>query len=188
MGRGRIPIHCAMLRFIGGASGPLALCAAAMICVEVLAADGSKPVEPNATKDGPVSELRREAEHGDFNAQYLLGCCYNGDFGCPKDPVEASKWWKKAAEKGVADAQYCLGLSLYLGQGVHKDTVEAAKWWRRAAVQNHADAQYFLGLSYCAGLGVQKSTPLAIYWLHRSASQGNKAALELLSKIGLAPG
>jgi len=159
-----------------------------VISAEVLAADGIGIADPNTVKNNLIAGLRKDAEQGNEKAQYLLGCCYNGDYGFPKDPAEASKWWRKAAAKGDADAQYCLGLSYYLGLGLPKNATEAAKWWRKAGDQDNADAQYFLGLSYCAGLGVPKNTALAIYWLHRSANLGNQAALNILRKIGLSPG
>jgi TPR repeat protein len=178
-----------MQRPFGAFLGPLVvLIAAGISCAGARAADGDRPDDPSLAQRNPIAQLRRDAEHGNERAQYLLGCCYNGDRGLQRDPAEAAKWWGRAAEKGVADAQYCLGLSYSLGQGVPRDPAEAARWWRKAADQDHADAQYFLALSYCAGLGVPKSPPMASYWLSRSAGQGNKAAAELLRKIGLSPG
>jgi TPR repeat protein len=177
-----------MLRPFGALLGPLVVLIAAVLGRgEAPAADsGLSPVAVVAQRT-PLEQLRRDAEQGDEKAQYLLGCCYNGDQGLERNPAEAARWWGKAAAKGVADAQYCLGLSYYLGQGVPRDTAEAAKWWKKAAEQDHANAQYFLGLSYSAGLGVPRSQPLASYWLGRAASRGNKAALELLRKITASP-
>jgi TPR repeat protein len=56
-----------------------------------------------------------------------------------------------------------------------------------AAQQEHAEAQYFLGLSYCAGCGVPKSLALEIFWMNKSAGNGDKAALEVLGKLGRRP-
>ena len=118
----------------------------------------------------------------------MLGCCYNGDHGYPRDPAKAAKWWEKAAENGYADAEFCVGLICFQGEGVPRDVAAAAKWWRKAADSDQPDAEYFLGLIYHAGLGVPKSAPLALYWLQRSAIQGSTAAIKLLREIGNARG
>ena len=170
----------------GTFQGPfIILIAAAMAAGEAFAAESTGLA---VVENSPIAQLRRDAEHGNETAEYVLGCCYNGDRGFERNPAEAAKWWRMAAEKGVADAQYCLGLSYYLGQGVPRDPCEAAKWWTKAACQDHADAQYFLGLSYRAGLGVPKNLTLASYWLGRSAGHGNREAQEMLKKIGSIPG
>jgi TPR repeat protein len=155
---------------------------------EAFAADNAGPADAVVAENGPIAQLRRDAEHGNETAEYVLGCCYNGDRGFVRNPAEAAKWWGMAAAKGVADAQYCLGLSYYLGQGVARNVSEAAKWWTLAANQDHPDAQYFLGLSYRVGLGVPKNLTLASYWLNKSASHGNREALEMLKKMGAMPG
>ncbi len=177
------------MRLFGAFPGPLVVLIAALVpCGGALGADGSLPGDAAVAGRNPIAQLRRDAEQGNGKAQYVLGCCYNGDYGLERDPAEAAKWWERAAEKGVADAQYCLGLSYYLGQGVPRDPAAAAKWWKLAANQDHADAQYFLALSYRTGLGVPRSPPLAGYWLGRSAGLGNKAAQELLRKTEPSPG
>jgi uncharacterized protein len=178
-----------MLRPFGAHSGPLViLIAAALTCGRSLASESAKPADALVARQNPLEQLRRDAEQGNEKAEYLLGCCYNGEQGLERNPALAAKWWGMAAAKGVADAQYCLGLSYCLGDGVSRDPVMAAKWLKMAAEQDHAGAQYFLALSYRAGLGVPRSPALASYWLGRSASQGNEAALAMLKKIGLTPG
>jgi TPR repeat protein len=178
-----------MLRPFGAFSGPLVILIAATLgCCDAGAADSAASSGQAVALRNPLEQLRSDAERGDERAQYLLGCCYNGDQGLERNATEAVKWWGKAAAKGLADAQYCLGLSYYLGQGVPRDPVRAAKWWKMAADQDHADAQYFLALSYRSGLGVPRSPPMASYWLNRAASQGSKAAMEMLRKIGPSPG
>ena len=170
-----------MLRRSGGVSGPLIL---ALIVAGFSGPCGATEQNQPAAAANPIDLLLKDAESGNTKAQYVLGCCYNGDHGFARDPAKAAKWWRMAAAKGLADAQFCLGLSCFLGEGVPKDIVEAAKWWKRAADQDQMDAQYFLGLSYHTGLGVPKSRPLAIYWLKKSADHGSKPAQELLREIG----
>lgn len=152
------------------------------------AADSVKPEESASDPSIPIDQLRRDAEQGSGKAQYLLGCCYNGEYGFPIDHANAAKWWAKAAAGGIADAQFCIGLCYSLGQGVPRDAAAASKWWKLAAEQDQADAQYFLGLSYSAGLGVTKSPAQAIAWLNKAAKNGNGAALEILKKLAPSPG
>jgi uncharacterized protein len=177
-----------MMRIAGALSGPLIIfVSATVITGQIRAAEGGPPAEAKLGQDNAADELRKDAEKGNVKAQYVLGCCYNGEHGFTRDPVKAVKWWGIAAANGVADAQFLLGLSCFLGDGVLKDPVKAAKWWRKAADQDHPDAQYFLGLSYHTGIGVPKSMPLATYWLQKSANQGSSAAIKLLREIGSSP-
>ena len=107
---------------------------------------GSKELETESTNGGPpgdpaipfahrlpIEDCRRDAEQGDAEAQYNLGCRYANGNGVAKDYVEAVKWYRKAAEQGNADAQYNLGTCYDYGTGVAKDEVEAVKWYRKAA-------------------------------------------------------
>lgn len=174
-----------MLRCRGGVSGPLGIVfLAAVIAGGRCEAEDTRPADAVPAEGNPIDQLRKDAEHGNAKAQYVLGCCYNGDHGFSRDPVQAAKWWGMAAAKGLSDAQFCLGLSCFLGEGVPRDIAGAVKWWRKAADQDQVDAQYFLGLSYHAGLGVLKDRQLAIYWLQKSASHGSKPAQALLKEIG----
>jgi TPR repeat protein len=149
----------------------------------IFAADSVPRAVADLAEHNPIAQLRHDAEKGNEKAQYMLGCCYNGDYGLAQDSIEAAKWWGKAAANGVADAQYCLGLCYYKGQGVAKDVAAAAKWWRTAADHDQPDAQYFLGLIYYVGMGVPRSPSLAIYWLHKSADAGNLVAVDMLAKL-----
>jgi uncharacterized protein len=159
------------------------LVASAMADSSVPASGGTRPAD-----DSPFGELCRDAEGGNAKAQYVLGCCYNGEHGTQKDPARAAIWFGKAAAQGVADAQYLLGLCYYVGDGVKKDRAAATSWWRKAAEQDHADAEYFLGISYGAGIGVPKSPQLAVYWLQKSASLGKREAAEMLKRFAPLPG
>ncbi len=171
------------MRRISAISGLLIFVASAM-------ADGgvAAPGETRPADGSPFDELCRDAEGGSAKAQYVLGCCYNGEHGVQKDTAKAALWLGKAAEQGVADAQYLIGLRYYVGDGVPKDRAAATSWWRKAAEQDHADAQYFLGISYVAGIGVPKSQQQAVYWLQKAASLGKKEAAEVLKKFSPLPG
>jgi TPR repeat protein len=174
-----------MTRRIGSWTGRLIIVVASAVISAGAYASGSVDPDAQSAQEGsPFDALCHDARQGDAKAQYVLGCCYNGDHGIRREPAKAAEWWEKAATQGIAEAQYCLGLSYYMGEGVPRDTAAAAKWWRKAADQDHADAEYFLGVSYEAGVGVPKCTALAVHWLRKSASQGNTQAAGLLKRIG----
>lgn len=182
---GAIPYIGAMKRPTNCVSGLIrAFVFASILAVRSQAAGGGAQTDPGPSDSNPIAELKHDAEQGNPKAQYILGCCYNGDHGFTRDPAEAAIWWRKAAANGVANAQFCLGLSFFAGEGVPKNMAEAARWWKMAAEQGHPDAQYFLGLCYSAGLGAPKSTAQAIFWLQKAASHGIQAASKLLSQMG----
>jgi hypothetical protein len=170
-------------------NGPwLVLILSAALAGHALAAEVVLPIAASAVPRDPMGQVRKNAEKGDQNAQYELGCAYNGDAGWTRDPAAAAQWWARAAAQGLSDAQYCLGLSYYMGQGVPKDAAVAAQWWEKAAEQNHAAAQYFLGLCYWAGIGVAQSPPRARYWMREAATNGNESAAAFLRKTRPASG
>ena len=65
----------------------------------------------------PITELRRQAEQGDPDAQSILGLMYANGEGVLKDDTEAVRWYRLAADQGVALTQYNLGHMYFLGRG-----------------------------------------------------------------------
>jgi TPR repeat protein len=100
----------------------------------------SAPSTPeNAT--GGIAELRKGAERGDPNAQYLLGLVYDVGDGAPQNQSEAATWYRKAADEGHAAAQFNLGLLYANGRGVDQDLVQAHMWLNLAAAGSEPAAQ-----------------------------------------------
>ena len=120
-----------------------------------------------------ITELRRQAEQGDADAQYRLGLMYGTGWDVVKDVAEGVRWLRLAAEQGDATAQFNLWLMYYYGEGVVKDAAEAMRWLRLAAEQGNADAQDFLGRLYAEGRGVIKDDAEAVRWLRLAAEQGD---------------
>jgi TPR repeat protein len=76
---------------------------------------------------------RPEAEHGDADAQYLMGLLNSeGDLG-PRNEAAASGWYQRAAEQGQADAENALGYQYDFGLGVPRDRAQARLWYDKAA-------------------------------------------------------
>ena len=124
---------------------------------------------------------RPAAEHGDAEAQLILGSMYEAGLGVPQDYKEALKWYRMAADQGNARAQNKLGAMYDIGLGVTQNDMEAVKWWRLAADQGDAFAQLNLGAKYDHGKGVPKDFSEAVKWYRLSAEQGNSFGQEKLA-------
>ena len=118
-----------------------------------------------------VKEFTVLAEHGNSDAQLILGKMYMMGQGVPKDSEQASKWFKAAAVQGNADAQFFLGSMYLLPQ---KDIGEGLKWLRLSAEQGMQDAQLLLGKAYMEGSKELPRDPVqGDMWL-RLAAKDNK--------------
>lgn len=124
---------------------------------------------------------RPAAEHGDAEAQLILGSMYEVGLGVLQDSREAIKLYRMAAEQGNARAQYKIGAMYDIGLGVPQDYTEAVRWWRLAADQGDAFAQLNLGAKYDHGKGVPKDFNEAVKWYRLSAEQGNSFGQEKLA-------
>lgn len=124
---------------------------------------------------------RPMAEHGDAEAELVLGSMYDVGLGVPQDYREAIKWYRMAAEQGNAGAQFKLGAMYDIGLGVPQDYLEAIRWWRLAAEQGDAFAELNLGAKYDHGKGVPKDGKEAAKWYRLAAEQGNAFAQEKLA-------
>jgi TPR repeat protein len=112
------------------------------------------------------------AEHGDAEAQDMLGGLYEFGRGVRQDYSEAVVWYRKAADQDDADGEDILGQLYEYGQGVPQDYAEAARWYRKAADQGDAKAQVALGQLYEIGQGVPQDYAEAARWYRKAANQG----------------
>ena len=125
-----------------------------------------------------IADLRKAAEQGDADAQFLLAASI-GD-----DSPDATRWLRRAAEQGHAFAQHFLGVAYDAGEGgVAEDDAEAVRWfqcaerqWRVLAARSDPDAQYSLGSMYEQGAGVLKNHLEAERWYRLAAEQGHVLA------------
>jgi len=151
-------------------------CGAMWFCnVQDAASQSPQTESPKAGQplQDEMSELKKNAEAGDANAQFNLGKKYAKGEGVAKDNAEAVKWYRLAFEQGNANAQLNLGLMYQYGQGVDKNDTEAVKLYRLAAEQGKAIAQYYLGRTYQYGQGIAKNSAEAMKWYRLSGEQGN---------------
>jgi TPR repeat protein len=84
--------------------------------------------------------VRRAADFGSVEAQYLLGDAYeHGEGGVP-DPDRARQYFRLCAAGGESMCQRRLGLSL-LRAGRDRDTLEAVAWLELSAEHGDAEAK-----------------------------------------------
>lgn len=115
---------------------------------------------------------RKQAEHGDANAQLELSRMYFYGTGLPQDYAEAFRWARKAADQGSASADSAIGSWYYHGLGAPQNYTEAFYWYTIAAAKGDAAGEYGLGYMYRHGLGIRQDDKEAVGWIRKSAEQG----------------
>lgn len=148
---------------------------------QVNAAEG--PVE----YDKVMKWMRKSAEGGNSDAQYMLGDFYiTGDGNLEKDEEKGFDWIKKSAEQGNKFAQYKLA-SLYMGGiGFAKDEKLALDWLLKSAKQDMPAAQYLAGIYYINGIcGVEKDMQKGLEWLEKAAEQKHVLASNNIGRAWL---
>ena len=123
--------------------------------------------------DTRLSDWKQAAELGFWQAQWLLGRCYDEGFGVEMNTAKAVSWHLKAAEQGYAPSQNYIGCCYQDGDGLPQDKTEAVKWYRKAAEQGYALAQCYLGCCYDLGSGVAIDEEEAVKWFLLAAQQGD---------------
>ncbi|MEZ2896534.1 tetratricopeptide repeat protein [Providencia rettgeri] len=111
--------------------------------------------------------LCEAAEHGDAEAQSLLGFMYSMGGEVKQDHHRAYLWYKKAADQGEASSQANLGFMYRDGVGVKQDYHQAFLWTEKAAVQGVVDAQYSLAEMYSEGIGIKQDYQKAKEWFRK---------------------
>jgi TonB family protein len=119
----------------------------------------------SAQSAADIPELRKAAERGDAQSQYVLGLAYEFGKGVSVDPAQAVQWYRKAADQEYPGAQFNLGVAYANGTGIAKDLAQAAQWYRRAANNGDAAAQYNLGLMYFSGDPLPQDFTEAYKWM-----------------------
>jgi hypothetical protein len=165
---------------LAGSMMPSQIAHAQKMSLDFKPAVGFVPDETNSTVVDPnakaVAELRNRAEHGDAQAELVLGFSYSTGDDVPKDGDEAFKWWLRSAEDGNTNI-YGFIATLYYDPNPFCDVptnhAEAAEWFRKAAAQGDTRAQYTIAGMYRDGDGVLQDYVLALDWYRRAANQGD---------------
>ena len=150
---------------------------------------GIKIVDKENTLSASKSynNLLESANHGDIEAQYILGMVHEDGKDITQNFTKSLYWYERAAEGGHPDAQYHLGRIYFIGNEVTEDCHKAIYWYKKAAEQGNHDAQFCLGEMYEYGEEVTQDLPQAIRWYKEAAKKGNldsQRNLGILYEIG----
>lgn len=138
-----------------------------------------------AYRKGDFAAARRVweplADHGDPQAQYLLGFMAQNGLGQPWSNARAAVWYRRAAQQGHAEAQLALG-DLYLrGMGVEQDLRVGAAWYASAAVGGHPRGQFEYARLLLHGVGVEQDLEGALAWFGAAAANGVAEAADYVA-------
>jgi TPR repeat protein len=126
----------------------------------------------------------RLAQHGDAEAQEVVGDAYRYGLGVRRDKAEAVRWLIKSADQGYKSAQSALGLMFFFDvergeENTQRDSQEMElffNWFSKLADRGDAEAQRIVGCAYEGGFGVGQDAAEAAKWFVRAADQGNAKA------------
>lgn len=111
-----------------------------------------------------VGYLKRAADKGWAEAQYMLALCYKDGYGVEKDPRETVKWAEKAANQGHVEAQYLIGVCYLEGNGVSEDMQKGDYWLEKAAAKGYKKAKRVRAIEcYNKGIAKIKRTETVVY-------------------------
>jgi hypothetical protein len=116
-----------------------------------VAGDGLQLLRQTLAKKS-IEDIKKAAEGGDAEAQYLLGMAYQYGQGVAADPERGAAWLRRAATKGFSRAQFAYGSRLYWGWGnIIPNKKEGFEWWLVAAESGNAAAMLQIGRTYLYG-------------------------------------
>lgn len=116
--------------------------------------------------------LKRPADLGYIEAQYLIGLMYHQGKGVAEDDSEAVKYFRLAANRGHEIAQAYLGDMFYTGSGTRKNLKAALRFYKLSAEKGFAPAQHMLSIMYREGEGTVRDYGEALKWTRAAAEQG----------------
>ena len=125
-------------------------------------------------EDMDGSDLLVEADEGNPQAQYKLGCRLFWGSGLRKSPSEGLSLIQKAAVAGHTKAQVRIATEYLFG--THMDKSEAFKWLWLSAQQKNREAYFYLGVCYEEGWGVTRNEEQAAACFLKSAQMGDSDA------------
>ena len=131
-----------------------------------------------------------KAEHGDADAQFVLGINFAGAGGTQNYP-QAASWYLKAADQGHSLAQFNLAIMYAMGQGMPRDEIQSMRWMKKAADLGDAGAQFRVGMKHhrdslgSSGEIAHASRIESYMWLQLSAAQGYRGSEQACENIAL---
>ncbi len=131
-----------------------------------------------------ITDTRKNAEAGNWRAQFELGLMYDIGKDLPQNFEEAMKWYTLAANNGSAGAMHNIGILYLNGSGVQKSYETAYKWLMRAIdASEYKHSLEMIGWMYEHGYYVEQSYEKAVQWYEKAAAQDQYEALYSLGVL-----
>jgi TPR repeat protein len=89
-----------------------------------------------------LEQFRALAADNDANAQFILGCCYEGDQAAASAWTEALQFYTRASEQGHPTALLRLGCMHAKGLGVKSNVTQAKLHYERALARGQPLAEH----------------------------------------------
>lgn len=134
-----------------------------------------------------ILHLRRGAENGDSECQYLLGLMYENGQGVSQSYEQAVIWYSKASDQEHDQATYNIAMMYHLGKGVALDESKAFELFSILAKKGNYSSQVNVAHMYWFGQGIPENRSMAYEWLYLVASHGDAEALYRLHVDGSIP-
>lgn len=104
------------------------------------------------------------ASHGNAEAQYMVGHCYDMGIGVEEDKSQAFLCFLSSAESGCILAMGDLGDCYDEGSGTDKNETLAVQWYKKGAELGNRRCMEMLPYFYEDGIGIPKDQALADKW------------------------
>lgn len=165
---------------------------AVMVCMLVIGitfsqTDSGSNTEINSQTrnytENEIHQLEIDADNGDRNAQFTLGCCYFGGDSVIQNYTKAFEYLSLAANQGDDTAQVFIGYMYLVGLGVPADYNKAFELFSPLADKNNAEALLYLGNMYEYGQGVTQNLEKAADYYRRAEENGHPDAHQYLANI-----
>jgi len=128
--------------------------------------------------------LKQAADHGNADAQFLIGKLYHEGYVVAQDQQLARDWLGRAAASGHTEAINLLALIDTFLKATTLTAQESYSALKDRAEQGDPHAQYELGLRYENGAyDVTADPEKALAWFRRAARNGNLLAMKKLGEI-----
>lgn len=135
-----------------------------------------------------VHYLRKLADKGYTEAQYLLGDAYSSGALGKIDNKEAFSLFQAAAKHGHIECAYRTSYCYEEGLGTGRDARKAIEYLKMAASRNHASSMYKLGIySFYGRMGIpndMNNKKMGIKWLSRASNIANELVASAPYELG----
>ncbi|QLE87905.1 sel1 repeat family protein [Shewanella sp. Scap07] len=123
----------------------------------------SLPQPASEIKASKLAHIELRANHGDAEAEFLLGLMYLSGRFVTEDKPLGMQWMQRAAEQGHDKAQQTLADLTFEGNIVSRDLATAERWYLSLSEQGNKWAEFRLGFIYAAGgEGVERNCGKAV--------------------------